>query len=901
MSVEPSVRPPRLAEAILEAMLPAVDRHPVSRDLAELFAVHFHQRGDWRARGWYWKQVLSFTARLGLERILGVSAPHLVPHCRRFTGGTLMNSVIQDVRYAIRGLLRSPGFAVVALVTLALGVGASTSIFSVVNGILLRPLPFSDSDRLVALYRTEEDGERDNHSGANFLDIKTQSRSLSGLAGHRGMRYTVVGGETPQLVRGSSVTSDFFDVLGVPALIGRTLSPEVDLPGAERTVVLSYGMWQSQFAGDPDVLGKRLKANDELYTVVGVMPPGFEFPDESEFWAASRYAVPESPVDVGDDPATVRNLSWLGAVARLADGVTLEQAQVEMTLIAERITKQHPEVDEGTLVVPLRESMVGDVRASLLVLLGAVGFLLLIACANVANLLLVRASAREREISVRSALGAGRVRILRQLMTESLVLALAGGGLGLLLALWGTRGLLALAPDGIPRVAEVSTDLRVLGFALAVALGAGVVFGLAPALQSFGTSFGRSAVGGAARQTAGRSRSTLRNALIVGEVAVSLLLLVGAGLMVRTLVALSQVDPGFGTEHLLSARVWIPATKYSEDEQVVWFYREVLGRVEAIPGVQSVGGVLSLPVNAGINGTFGFSIEGWAPEAGEAAPIAGFQIADSDYLETIGIPLLSGRWFTDGDDVDATPVAVVNEALVDTYFPDQDPIGKRVVFDGPEAPEEDWMTIVGVIGNTRHFGLDQPPRAEIYQPYLQGSLPYLTLVVKSEMDVGALTSAVRGAVSSVDPEQPISGVATMEQVLFDSLGSRRFNMTLLAVFAVAAVVLAAVGLFGVLSYSVAQRANEIGIRMALGARGGNVVGQIMKQGVGLAVIGLLIGTGGAVALTRLMTSMIHGVSATDPYTFLAGAVALAAVAALASCVPALRASRVDPIEALRTE
>jgi putative ABC transport system permease protein len=631
------------------------------------------------------------------------------------------------------------------------------------------------------------------------------------------------------------------------------------------------------------------------------MPPGFAFPERSQFWAASRFAVPESPVDVGDDPASVRTLSWFSVVGRLNAAVTLEQAQLEMDMISERLSADHPEVDEATLLVPLRESLVGDVSTSLYVLLGAVGFLLLIACANVANLLLVRAAGRDREMVVRAALGAGRRRILRQLVTESVVLALAGGLAGFTLAVWGTRALLTLAPDGIPRVAEVSTDLRVLGFTLAAALGTGLLFGLAPALQSFREGAGRSAAAGGTRQTAGRPSSRLHGALIVGEVAVSLMLLVGAGLMVRTLFTLNQVDPGFSVENTLSARVWIPANKYPEDDQVTAFYRETLQRVGSIPGVESVGAVLSLPVNAGINGTFTFSIEDRVPEEDGDSFSAGFQIANPDYLQTIGIPLVSGRWFTAADDADAPGVAVVNQALVDAYWRTEEPLGKRIAFGDPTDADTDWLTIVGVVGSTRHFGLDQPVRGEIYQPYLQTALPYMTLVVRSEMDLSALTSALRRAVMEVDPEQPLSAVATMEQVLFDSLGSRRFNMLLLAVFAAAALVLAAIGLYGVLSFTVAQRANEIGIRMALGAQVGGVVGQVMRIGVGLAVIGLAIGTAGALALTRLMVSMIHGVSTTDPLTFVTGIALLVAIAALASCVPALRAARVDPVEVLRAE
>jgi putative ABC transport system permease protein len=899
--------PPRLAERLLRWTLPVEDMAPVAGDLAELFQIRLRKVGRMRATLWYWRHVVGFAIRRVAGGIRGGKPQtpiHPVAGLQRDGRSyeeRFVNSTLQDLRYAVRSLRRAPGFTLVVLVTLGLGIAASTSIFSVVDGILLRPLPYPDPGRLVELFRTEDGDQTDNFSGANYLDIKRQSRSFTGLAGNRSLRYTVIVDGTPSLIEGASVTSDFFETLGVPAAIGRTLSSASDGPGGPPVAVLSYGTWKGQFGGDPAILGQSLQANGKSFTIVGVMPPRFDFPHDASFWVSSPYEVPESPVDVGDDPASVRGLSWFGVVGRLAPGVTLDQAQIEMTLVAERIRQEYPEVNEGTLLVPLRESLVGDVRGSLLVLLGAVGLLLLIACANVANLLLVRATGREREIAVRVALGAGRLRILRQLVTESVVLALTGGAIGFVLALWGTRALLSLAPEGIPRIAEVGTDLTVLGFTLATALTTGVLFGLAPAIQVLAPGSWRFAPHSGVRQTTSHGRNRLRRALIVGEVAVSLILLVGAGLMVRTLATLTAVDPGFDGENVLTARVWIPATKYQEDDEIIAFYRETLDRVGAIPGVLSAGGVLSLPVNAGINGTFTFEIEGRESVDPRETPTAGFQVASSHYLETLGIPLLRGRWFSDSDDSEAPSVVVINQALADRYWPDEDPIGKRLTWGDPDEEDTDWATIIGIVGNTRHLGLDQPPRPEIYQPYLQGSLPFLTLVVKSEVDPSTLTSAVRRAVMEVDPEQPLSAVATMEQVLFDSLGSRRFNMLLLVVFAVTAVVLAAVGLFGVLSYSVSQRYNEIGIRMALGARTVGVVGSVMREGVGLAVLGLAIGIPGALGLTRLMRSMIHGVSATDPAVFAIGAALLVAIATLASCVPALRASRVDPIQVLRVE
>jgi len=545
--------------------------------------------------------------------------------------------------------------------------------------------------------------------------------------------------------------------------------------------------------------------------------------------------------------------------------------------------------------------VVGDrVSSTLYVLLVAVGFLLLIACANVAGLLLVRASDREKEIVLRSALGAGRPRIVRQLLTESVVLALVGGGVGFIAALWGTQALVALAPEGIPRLSEVGADFRVLAFVLTIVLGTGVLFGLAPALQTLGRTSSLSAIIGGSRVTSTRARSRLRNGLIVSEVAVSLLLLVGAGLTVRTYIALNSVDPGFDPRRALSARVEIPARLYPGEVEQREFYRETLERVRAIPGVQSAGGVLSLPINSGIEGNLVFAIQGRPLVPGEESH-GGYQLASPDYFRTLGIPLVRGRVFTEADDAEATGVAVINQALADLYWPDEDPIGRRVTWSDPTEEDAEWITIVGIVGNTRHDGLDEAPRPEIFRPYEQAPMPFMTLVVRSDQDVTALTAAIRSAVMEVDPAQPIYEVQPMEQVLSDSLGSRRFSMLVLGVFAAAALLLAAVGLYGVLSFSVAQRSGEIAIRMALGARVSEVIGRVIKDGFWLAVIGLAIGTGGAIALTRLMANMVYGVSTTDPLTFVAGILLVTAVALAASWFPAMRAGRADPMEVLRGE
>ncbi len=907
MNIRRRAGPPGVAEWLVARCLPRRDRDPMMADLAELYLHRSSKLGVNAARLWYWSLVLSFPTRLLLNRVSLRSqrSPYTaIPNSSTSRSlGAIMSSFFQDVRYALRGFRRTPGFFVVAVVTLALGIGFTTAMFSVVNGILLRPLPFAEPDRLMKMYAFDTEGETDNHSGADYIDFKTQNESFEDVAGHCGANYTVIGRESPSLVRGASTTPNFFSVLGTNALIGRTLSPEVDVHGAERAVVLSYSMWQSQFGGDVAAIGEQLVMNNEVFVVVGVMPPGFEYPGATKFWAASKFDVPEPPVAIVDDPAAVRNLSWFDVFGRLKDGVTQEQAQAELRVLAGRVQEQSADPDErsGFLIKTLRETIMGDVSASLYVLLGAVGFLLLIACANVANLMLVRASAREKELVVRGALGAGQSRIVRQLVTESLVLALAGGVLGIPIALWGTHLLLAMAPDGIPRVDQVGVDLRVLGFSLAVSLGTGVLFGLAPTFQSLGSNLRASTVVGGSRQTFSRGQNRLRSALIIGEVALSLLLLVGAGLLMRTFLTLNRVNPGFNSLKTLSARVWIPETRYQEDDEVSSFYRETLERVRAIPGVQSAGAVLSLPINYGIQGRFGFSIEGYTPSEGENQPLAGYQVASAGYFETLGIPVIRGRVFTESDDAQAPSVAVVNEELASQYWSGEDPIGRRITFDDPEGEDVDWATIVGVVGNTRHSGLDEPPRSELYVAYQQSPINYMTLVVQSDMDVTALTAAVRRAVMEVDPEQPLSEVATMEQVLFESLGSQRFNLFLLGAFAVCALVLAAVGLYGVLSFSVSQRSNEIGIRMALGAAAGGVIGNVIRQGLLLALVGLAIGTAAALGLTRLMSSMIHGVSATDPITFIGGIVLLAALTLLASWIPALRAARVSPMEVLRVE
>ncbi len=810
----------------------------------------------------------------------------------------------------MRGFAHNPGFTAVAVITLALGIGATTSVFTVADAVILRPLPYEDPDQLVRLYSTSPG--RDEYdsvvAAADYLDWKAQAQSFSRLSAYRRIDYNVLGSEFPLQVNGVSATPELFAVLGAEAALGRVFTPELDSPQSDRAVILSDDLWRSQYAADREILGLQIKLNNEIFTVVGVMPPGFYFPEGTRLYTSARYRVPEIPVDVGADPSEDRGSQYLSVVGRLREGTTREQAQAEMTLIAEQIAVEFERTNEnqGINVVALHEDVVGETRAAIYMLLGAVCFVLLIACANVANLLLVQASWRVKEVALRMALGAGMRRILRQLMTESMLLALCGGLAGLLIALWGVDALLSLAPDGIPRAAEVGVDLRILGLTVATVLGCGLLFGLAPASQLSDRSLQR-ALSVGANPRSGASRSPLRTLITVGEVAVSLLLLVGAMLMMRTFLTLVDVDPGFDASNTLTAHVKLPESKYQEDAQTLAFYDRVLTGLDEIPGVDSAGAVLTLPLRWNIRGTFGFAIEDrLVPESeDENAPrtLAGYQIASADYFRTLRIPLLRGRFFEARDDYEAPGVALINQALADQTWPDEDPIGKRITWNDPRSEEEevDWWTIVGIVGNTNVDGLDAAPEPETYLPYSQLPFPYATFVLRARSDPLELQSQLREVVLSADPELPVFDVRSLDGIVSQSLGNQRFNMTLLGAFASTAVLMAAVGLYGVLSFSVAKRAREIGIRRALGARRGTVIREVVWGGFRLVLPGLGIGVLAALMLTRFIASQVYGVSPTDPWSYLLGALLLAAVAMIACYVPALRAARVDATVALRSE
>jgi len=816
-------------------------------------------------------------------------------------GTRSVEDLFQDMRFGVRNLRKSPTFTGVVLLVLSLGIGASTAIFSVVDGILFQPLPYPESEDILGLFSTDPDDQRGTLSGADFLDLKDQTQAFRHVAGHNVKNFSLVQESGPQRLRGTSVTSEYFQVFGVDAFLGRTLSPSIDVPGGPRVVVLSHSLWQSAFGGNLGIIGRNVDLNDRGYEIVGVAPPTFDYPGVS-LWTSSDFAVPDPPFEDGTDPSLDRGAEYIHVVAKLRPDVRMEEAASELDVLASRLRQDYPDSheDEGILAVPLQEVMTEEIRPTLHVLLAAVGILLLIACGNVANLLLARAARREQEMAVRRALGAGRRRLVAQLLAESTLLAAVGGIAGALFAVWGTRGLLALAPEGIPRIAEVGADLRFVGFAAALSLTVGLGTGLLASLRASQHREGGGTLLSGSRQVGSRGRSRARRFLVIGEVAFSLVLLVGAGLMVRTLAALNRVDPGFRPEHTVAAHLSLPEERYSTDEEIWAFVQSVEERTRSRPGVESVGTILSLPIRSGLSGRFYFSIEGRPPDDNNQT-IAGYQITTPEYFETLGIPLRSGRLFTAFDGPDDPRVVVVNQAMANRFWPGREALGQRVTWDDPEEEGVEWSTVVGVVGNSLQGGLDRDPRPEIFRLYSQAPLPYLTLVVNGGGETGLLAEALRGSVLEVDPRVPLYGMATMEELLSDSLGPRRFAMTLLGAFAGIALVLTAAGLFGVLRYGVSQRTKEIGIRVALGAPAKGIVGDVLGEGILLTVLGLGIGIGLAVPAGRMMGELVFQVDPVDPTTFLVGG-ALLSIVALAACAPpAFRASRTDPLDALREE
>ena len=815
-------------------------------------------------------------------------------------GGTgrsnLFTDFVQDLRYAGRMQRKNPGFTIVAVIALALGIGANTAIFSVVNTVLLRPLPYKDPERLAMVWEdaSKHGYPRDTPAAANFVDWRDQNTTFEGMAAIADESFNLTGVGEPERLEGRRVSANLFPLLGVEPQLGRTFSSAEDQPGSNRVVVLSYGLWQRRFGGDNSIVGKTLNLNGDTYTVTGVMPARFQFPSsDDELWV---------PIAFTTEQAANRNRHYLQVVGRLKPGISLEQAQTEMSTIASRLQQQYPQsnADLGASVTSLHEHLVGDIRPALLILLGAVGLVLLIACANVANLLLARAAVRQKEIAVRVALGARRGRLMRQFLTESVLLATVGGVVGLGIAYGGLILLRAFIPENISQAREISMDLKVLGFTFLVSVITGLIFGLAPALQAARFNQTETLKEGGRDSATGSSGKRIRGLLVMSEVAVSLVLLIGAGLLINSFLRLRNVDPGFSADNLLTMKFVLPEPKYADFERRTAFYSDLLQRVEGLAGVKSAAVTTNLPLYRQGN-SISFSIEGRpAPPPGQEQIVV-TRIVSPGYFETMSIPFLSGRAFTDQDTTTTPNVVVISETMARRYWPGEDAVGKRIGAGRIQSPE-DLIQIVGVVKDVRQFELTAEPRPQMYLSFRQaGFFAPRDLVVKTEVEPASLAATVRKAVWEIDKDQPVSNIKTMEEILLDSIARQRFSMLLLAIFAAVALILAAVGIYGVMSYSVAQRTHEIGIRMALGAQTGAVLKLAVSYGLKLVIAGIVIGLIAAFALTRVMSTLLFGVTATDPATFTLISLLLIGVAALASYIPARRATKVDPIIALRYE
>ena len=830
-------------------------------------------------------------ARLAARRSFG-GVDQYKEECRDVRGGRSLESLAQDVRFGARMMRRSPGFTLVAVLTLAIGVGANAAMFSVVDAVLLRPLPFADPAQLVAVNVTRPGVPLDYVSYPDLRDWRSGTHSFSELAGYAGQSVNLTGRAEPTRVVGAFVSANFFPMLGVQPSVGRGFVAGEDEPGAARVAVVSHELWQTMFASDPALVGRTLTLNGQPFTVVGVLPADFH-----PWWDAEVYlplcAYPNFSLDRAKTSAAV--------IGRMRAGVTLQQAQAELTTVARQLAQQYPATnrDRGVVVRPLTDVLVENVRGSLLWLLGAVALVMLIACANVSNLLLSRAAGRRRELAVRTALGAGRGRLVRQLLTESLLLWGLGAAAGLALA-GPVVDLLSASPLANSATRVIVTDRTVLGFTLGLSLVTGLLFGVVPALQTARVDVneelkagGRSGAGSGAP-----TRRRVQNLLVIAQVALAVVLVSGAGLATRSLTRLHAIDPGFVPDHLLTLEYRLPRNKYPKGDEQWAFHRTVVERVQALPGVRSAAVVRALPFSGNAAGCAFVLLDRARPPDGQE-PQAEVNVAHPRYFATMGIPLLSGRGLADGDGSDAPAVVVINRSMAERYWPGGDPVGKPLelrgaIFDGARR-----VTIVGVVGDVKHGGLDDPTMPQIYAAQAQVPFIFATLVVRTELEPMALANSVRAAVWSVDPEQPVWKVRTMESLLTTSLRSRSLTTLLLDIYSAIALMLAALGIYGVIAYVVSQRTRELGIRMALGAQPRQIVAAVVRQGLALALAGVALGSVGAALLARLVRSQLFGVSAADPLTFAAMLVLLTAVALVASWLPARRATRIDPASALR--
>jgi len=827
-------------------------------------------------------------ARLAARRFFG-SVALSKEDSRAMWGFGSLEILWQDLRYGSRMLLKNPVFTLIAVITLALGIGANTAIFSVVNAVLLRPLPYKEPDRLMMILEIKPPQFPESTvSPANFLDWKKQNTVFERLVAYRNVTFNLIGTGDPERLRGTSVTEGFMAMFGAQPQLGRGFLPEEDQPGRDNVVILSHRLWQRRFGGDPKILSQAITLDGQNYTVIGVMPATFSF--GGDLWTPMAFTAQQ---------AQNRGGRSLTAMGQLKQGVALDQARAEMSAIAGRLAAQYPGVNTGwnVKIIPLLEIAVRSVKDTLLVLLVAVAFVLLIACVNVANLLLARAAGRRIEIGIRAALGAGRGRIVRQLLTESALLALISGAAGLLLAKLGMDLLLKLAPQSLPRMSGVSLDSRALAFTAAITLLTGVIFGLVPALQASKPNLNETLKDAGRGSAGGGRRQLMRSALVVLEVASALVLLVGAGLMIKSFWRLQNVDPGFNPDNALTVSVSLPRMKYPEENQQAAFYQQLVEKAGTLPGVQAAGATSLLPLG-GSEYNLGFGIQGRPTHPPVEVQSVNFYSVSAGYFKAMGIPLRRGRLFTERDTRDSLHVAIVNETMAKKVFPDEDPIGKRIAFN-PGNKNPDWFEIVGIVGDVKHSGIGRGTTLQTYEPYTQQTFSYMTLIVRAEGDPASLTAAIRSEVLKLDKEQPVSDVRTLDQIYSASIAQWRFSALLLGVFAAVALALAAVGVYGVLSYAVTRRTHEIGIRVALGAARRDVLKLVVGRGMLLTLLGVAAGLSAAFALTRLMSTLLFEVKPTDPMTFSLITLLLGAVALLACWIPARRAAKVDPLTALK--
>ncbi|HEX8184828.1 MAG TPA: ABC transporter permease [Blastocatellia bacterium] len=823
-----------------------------------------------------------------------------------------MENLFQDLRYGIRTLIKNAGFTIVALIALALGTGANSAIFSVVNAVLLRPLPYGNPDNIVMVWgrNVRNPTQKTSISPLDFLDYQEQNNAFERMASFAYEDFNLTGGDLPEHIQGTIVSANFFDTLEVKPAFGRGFQPEDGQPGAAPVVIISNGLWKRRFGSDPNLVGQTISLNGSTFTVVGVTPASFQSPEKGDdLWIPMSFDGSDRariPSNIDAEAMKNRTMRFLKSVARIKPNVTLKDAQDQMNAIAAELEKQYPNTNTGTAlnIISLKEEIVGNILPALVVLLVAVGLVLLIACSNIANLLLARAASRQKEIAIRAALGAGRGRLIRQLLTESLVLAITGGLLGLILAYAAIRLLVVVNPAKFPRLNEINIDERVLGFTLLVSLLTGVIFGLVPALQASKPDLNETLKAEGARGSTGGVRKQLaRSLLVISEVSLTVMLLIGAGLMIKSFYSLQKVQLGFNPESVLTLQVNLPGTKYSEDNQIISFYDQVIQKVRALPGVESAGLVTSVPL---MDRAFSrrFTIDGRPPATPNERLMAHFRSISHDYHHAMGIALLKGRYFTEYDRDKAAQVIIINESMSRLYWPDEDPIGKHITIpgDGPISRE-----IVGIVADVKHETLEAESGSEMYVPYLQKPFPFMGLVVRTGIDPAQMTNTIRNQIQDVDSGQSIYDVKTMQQMVNESVSQPRLNMLLLVIFAAIALVLAAVGIYGVMSTAVNQRRQEIGIRMALGARPADILKMIVAQGMLMAVIGMVIGVVAAFLLaviaerTRVIEGFLFGVSATDMTIFIGIPLLLLVVTLLSCYIPARRATRVDPMIALRAE